>query len=72
MIRWAVLGPTPGAFTALASPAAMASISRWGVVVERMARAALGPTPDTPMRSRKHRSSSSLKKPNSSRTSSRR
>ena len=72
MIRWAIFLPMPGAaVSALASSVTTASASCWGVMADRIASAALGPTPDTLMSSLKLRSSFWSMKPNSSMASSR-
>ena len=64
MIRWASFLPTPGAAVKLfSSPVTMAMARDSGVEVERMARAALGPTPLTAISSLKLFSSFAVAKP---------
>ena len=64
MIRWAIFLPMPwAAVRDLASSVTMAMASPSGVLAERMASAALGPTPDTPSSSLKLFSSFWVAKP---------
>ena len=64
MIRWAIFLPTPGAAVRLfSSPVTMAMARDSGVAAERMASAALGPTPLTPISSLKLFSSLAVAKP---------
>ena len=64
MIRWAIFLPMPGAAVRLfSSPVTMAMARDSGVEVDRMARAALGPTPETPISSLKLFSSFWVAKP---------
>ena len=50
MIRWAIFLPMPGATVRASSSPVITLMARdSGVAADRMDRAALGPTPDTPM-----------------------
>ena len=63
-MRWASFFPTPGAaVSAFSSPVMIAIVRCSGVPTERMASAAFGPTPETPMSSLKLLSSCSVAKP---------
>ena len=63
-MRWASFFPTPGAaVSAFSSPVMTAIVRVSGVPTERMASAAFGPTPETPMSSLKLLSSCSVAKP---------
>lgn len=71
-MRWAIFFPMPGAaVSAFSSPVTMDRARFWGVVADRTDRAALGPTPETPMSIRKLFSSAWEEKPYSSKMSSR-
>ena len=51
MMRWAIFFPTPGAAVrAFSSPVTMAIARASGVLEDKIASAALGPTPETPIR----------------------
>ena len=64
MMRWAIFLPMPGAAVrAFSSPVTMAMAKDSGVPAESTARAALGPTPETPMSSLKVASSFCVAKP---------
>ena len=63
-MRWASLGPTPlAAVNALWSPEEAARATFSGLITDRMASAALGPTPDTPVSILKQARWSSVAKP---------
>ena len=71
-MRWAIFLPMPGArVRVLTSSVKMASASWEGVVVDKMDRAALGPTPETEVSCKNSRFSSLVPKPYSSMPSSR-